>query len=315
MGPIDLSFDVTDALPPEVTQGARAVISAWAFVPDDPALLGDRPSVIVLTNGGSYDKRYHHAVVPGHEGYSAAEALAALGHIVLLPDHLGAGGSSRMPVQKLATRQIVACANHAAVEQFRNLLVKGNLTPALPPLAQVFIAGGGHSMGGMLATIQQANHGTYDALLVLGYTAQGVHGTMNGRKFAYAHLMPQGESEVPDYTINDRSAQRQNFHWSDVPEDVIAYDDTLNSETPSQIGRVSIQTGIIAAEAAQVRCPVFVGLGEQDVSPNPAAEALFFRNSADFTVYQLSKSAHCQAFASTRALFWKRISAWVRGLV
>lgn len=314
VGPIDLSLDVTDALPSEVTQGSRAVISAWAFIPDDLALLGDRPSVIVLTNGGSYDKRYHHAVVSGHEGYSAAEQLAALGHIVLLPDHLGAGGSSRMPVQKLATRQVVAAANHAAVEQFRALLSAGEVTPALPPLAKVFVAGGGHSMGGMLATIQQANHATYDALLVLGYTAQGVHGTMNGRKFAYAELMPKGEAEVPDYTINDRGAQRQNFHWSDVPDEVIAYDDTLNSETPSQIGRISIQTGIIAAEAAQVRCPVFVGLGEQDVSPDPAAEALFFRNSSDFTIYQLPRSAHCQVFASTRALFWKRISGWVKGL-
>lgn len=314
MGPIDLSIDVTDALPVEVTQGGRALISAWAFVPDDLSMLGERPSVIVLTNGGSYDKRYHHAVVPGCDDYSAAEALASMGHIVLLPDHLGAGQSSRMPVQKLTTRQFVAKANDAAVRQFLAMVGEGKLAPELPPIAAPFVAGGGHSMGAMLAIIQQANHGTYDALLVLGYTAQGVHGTMNGRKFAYAHLMPPGETEVPDYTVNDRGAQRQNFHWSDVPEEVIAYDDTLNAETPSQIGRVSVQTGIVAAEAAQVRCPVFVGLGEQDVSPDPAAEALFFRNSDDFTVFQLPQSAHCQVFASTRAQFWKRISGWVRGL-
>lgn len=315
MGPIELALDVTAELPAEVTQGARAVIAAWAFVPDEPGLMGPRPSVVVLTNGGSYDRRYHHAVVPGREGYSAAEALAALGHIVLLPDHLGAGGSSRVPVQRLATRQVVAQANDAAVRQFLAMLAEGKLAPGLRPVRDPFVAGGGHSMGGMLATIQQANHQTYDALMVLGYTAQGVHGTQNGRKFAYSQLVDWNAADVADYTINDRSAQRQNFHWPDVPDDVIAYDDTLNSETPSQIGRISIKTGIIAAEAAQVRCPVFVGLGEQDVSPDPAAEALFFRNSADFTVYILPQSAHCQVFASTRALFWKRISGWVKGLV
>lgn len=314
MGPIDLSFDVTEALPVAVTQGTRVQIAAWLFFPDDLAQLGERPVTITLTCGGSYDKRYHHAVVPGHSGYSAAEQLAALGNIVLLTDHLGSGQSSRVPVQKLATRQIVAQANDAAVRQFHARLAEGTLHPALPPLVPALKVGGGHSMGGMLATIQQANHATYDGLMVLGYTAQGVHGTMNGQKFAYARLMPKGEVEVPDYTSNDRKAQRQNFHWEDVPDDVIAYDDTLSVETPSQIGRISIQTGIIAAEAAQIECPVFVGLGERDVSPDPAAEALFFRNSSDFTCYILPRSAHCQVFASTRALFWRRIHGWAHGL-
>ena len=314
MGPIELTFDVTEALPAEVTQGTRALIAAWLFFPDDPALCGPKPVTIVLTNGGSYDKRYHHAVVPGRTGYSAAERLAALGNVVLLPDHLGMGGSSRMPDQKLATRQVVAAANHAAVEQFHAQLDAGTLHQALPPLQPALRLGGGHSMGAMLATIQQANHASYDGLLVLGYTAQGVHGTMNGQKFAYAHLLPR-DGEVPDYTSNDRRAQRQNFHWEDVPEDVIAYDDTLAVETPSQIGRISIETGIIAAEAARVRVPVFVGLGERDVSPDPAAEALFFRNSPDFTCFILPQSAHCQVFASTRQRFWDRIHGWGRSLL
>lgn len=313
MGPIALSFDVTDALPADVTQGTRAVIDGWLFFPDDPALLGERPVTITLTSGGSYDKRYHHAEVPGHTGYSAAERLAALGNIVLLTDHLGMGGSTRMPDQKRATRQVVAQANDAAVRQFHARLAEGTLHPALPALAQVLKLGGGHSMGGMLATIQQAAHATYDGLLVLGYTAQGVHGTYQGQKIRTASLIPAHFSPA-DYTSNDRKAQRENFHWGDVPEDVMAYDDTLAVETPSQIGTVSIWTGIIAREAALIECPVFVGLGERDVSPDPAAEALFFRNSRDFTCFVLPRSAHCQVFASTRAAFWQRIHGWARSL-
>ena len=313
MGPIDLIFDVTDALPAEVTQGTRATISGWLFFPDDVSALGDNPVTMVLTSGGSYDKRYHHAVIPGHPGYSAAEHLAALGNVVLLTDHLGMGESSRVPDQKRATRQIVALANHAAVTQFYAGLSAGTLHPDLPALPRFLRIGGGHSMGGMLTTIQQAGHGTYDAIMVLGYTAQGVHGWYQGRQIRTASLIPPGFAPA-DYTSNDRKAQRDNFHWDDVPEAVILADDALAVETPSQIGTVSIHTGIIAAEAAQIEVPVFMGLGERDVSPDPRAEGFFFRNSRDFTCYVLPRSAHCQSFASTRHLFWNRMHGWAKGL-
>jgi len=65
--------------------------------------------------------------VPGREGYSAAEALAARGHVVILADHLGIGESSRLPTQKKATRQIVALANHAAVSEIYRRLAAGTL--------------------------------------------------------------------------------------------------------------------------------------------------------------------------------------------
>ena len=78
MGPISLSLDVTAALPADVTQGKAIAISAWVFIPDDLSLLGARPVTMALLSGGSYDKRYHHAVIPGHPGYSAAEHLAGL---------------------------------------------------------------------------------------------------------------------------------------------------------------------------------------------------------------------------------------------
>ena len=169
-------------------------------------------------------------------------------------------------------------------------------------------------MGGMLTTIQQACHRTYDAIMVLGYTAQGVHGHYNGRQIRTSTFLPANHQPA-DYTSNDRLSQRENFHWEDVPAEVIAADDALAVETPSQIGVVSIYTGIIAEEAARIDVPVFLGLGERDVSPDPAAESLFFRNSTDFTRYILPRSAHCQSFAGTRHLFWNRMHSWAHGLV
>lgn len=313
MGPIELSFDVTDALPADVTGGQRLAISAWLFFPDDLARLGKRPVTMTLLAGGSYDKRYHHAVVPGRSGYSAAEHLAALGNIVLLADHLGVGGSSRAPVQKQATRHVCAQAMHAAVTQFHARLAGGDLHPALPAVADPARIGGGHSMGAMQTVIQQAAHRTYQAIMFMGYTTQGVHFYHGTTRVRAADYVPGDDGT--DYSTNAREGQRYNFYWSDVPQDVIRYDDTTSAETPTRIGYDSIRGDIIKPDAALIDVPVFFGNSERDVSPDPHGEARFFPRCDDFTLYLLPKAAHCQTFAGTRQRFWNRMHAWSRGIL
>jgi alpha-beta hydrolase superfamily lysophospholipase len=308
-GPIAIAFDVTDTLPAAATEGARVAISGWLFFPDDLALLGARPVTITLGAGGSYDKRYHHAQIDGFPGYSAAEHLAALGNIVLLHDHLGVGESTRLPQQAKATRQVVALANHAAVSQFHDRLRAGALHPALPPMPDFARIGGGHSMGGMLAIIQQAEHRSYDGVMVLGYTAEGVHFTMGGQKLRAADFIP---TDGPDYTRNDRAGLHEGFHWDDVPAAVIAADDLLAVETPACIGLDSIRTHIVRDEAARIDAPVYICLGERDVSPDPHAEPAYYRSSRDVTLHILPRSGHCQTFASTRRQMWNRMHHWSR---
>jgi pimeloyl-ACP methyl ester carboxylesterase len=312
MGPIELEFDVTGALPANVTEGRRIVISAWLFFPDDLATLGDRTITMTLLAGGSYDKRYHHVVIPEHPGYSAAEHLTGLGNIVLLTDHLGVSGSSRLPDQKKATRHTVALANHAAVTQFYERLGAGELHPDLPPIADFVRIGGGHSMGAMQTVIQQAAHRSWQAIMFLGYTAQGVHGTFEGRKFRMADLLPGGEA--PDYSESDRADQRATFHFGDVPEAVMRADDAIAVATPTSIGFDSIRTDIIKPDAAQIDVPVLFANAERDVSPDPHAEAQFFPRCTDFTLFLLPGSAHCQTFANTRHIFWNRMHDWSRSL-
>ena len=167
-------------------------------------------------------------------------------------------------------------------------------------------------MGGMQTIIQQAEHRTYEGVMIMGYTAQGVHFFMDEHRVRASDFVPTGE--VPDYASSDRKTMRKTFHWEDVPEDVIAADDLLAVETPSCIGLDSIRADIVRAEAARIDVPVYICLGERDVSPDPHAEPTCYAASQDVTLQILPRSAHCQSFASTRHEMWDRMSHWSRGV-
>jgi pimeloyl-ACP methyl ester carboxylesterase len=309
MGPIALSFDVTDKLSAELTGGRATAIAAWLFLPDDLTRLSAKPVVMTLLAGGTYDKRYFHVQIPGRTGYSAAEHLAALGNIVLVPDHLGVGESTRPAHPQLATRGQVALANHAAVTQFAARLRAGKLHPGLPAIQGFQLVGAGHSMGAMQTITQQAEYETHHAIMVLGYTADAVHLTIGGKTHP-AYAGPPSQAG-PDYTPGGgREPLHETFHWPDVPADVVAADDRLAVETPAVIGFASITPGVVSEDAARIKAPVYICLGERDVSPNPHLEPSYYKNSPDITLQILPRSGHCQNFASTRHVMWNRMHDW-----
>jgi pimeloyl-ACP methyl ester carboxylesterase len=308
---IPIKVDVTSALPRAVTAGATIEVAAWIFAPAEgraPAV----PSTIALLNGGTYDKRYFHVEVPGRTGYSAAEALAERGHLVILLDHLGIGESTRAPDQMKVTRHVAASANHAALQTIYARLEAGALDRSLPAMPHFLKVGGGHSMGGFQTITQQAQHRTYDRVMVLGYTAIGVHLTRGGVLFsADPGPLDQGQ---PDYRQIDRAAIRETFHWDDVPDDVLAVDDALQVDVPYVLSTQSVTRGIVTEDAARIDVPVYICLGERDVSPDPHAEPGFYRSSPDVTLHVLPRSGHCQSFASTRMAMIDRIDGWIRGI-
>lgn len=303
-------INVTEALPVDVTEGATIEIAAWIF-PADPARAPAMPSTIVLLNGGSYDKRYFHVEVPGREGYSAAEALAARGHLVILPDHLGIGESTRLPTQKKATRQIVALANHAAVSEIYRRLAAGTLDPNMPAVPRFVKTGGGHSMGGFQTITQQAAFATYDRVIILGYTAIGVHLSMGGKMVPAER--PYDES-LGDYWLLDHAAISETFHWDDVPADVRAVDQMLAVEVPQVISNGSTTMGVVADDAGKIAVPVYICLGERDVSPRPHDEPGYYTRSRYVTLHILPRSGHCQSFASSRMEMIDRIDGWLRSI-
>ena len=279
MRSVDRRFDVTDA----AALGTTQAVAGSLLQPD-----GAPTALLVCVHGGTYDRRYWRFELDGHPGYSMADHLVQRGFALLLLDTLGMGESTRPPTVQHLTPNVAAAANDAVVRQIRT------------EFTGVPVVGIGHSMGGMLALTQQSRHRSFDALGVLGWSADD----LNLRPDA-DHFLVDG-----DYRIINRGALRNLFYWEDVPEAVIEADDAAVVPTPRSLEDACFVAGCTSEHAARIDVPVFVGLGERDVSADPHREPAMYSSATDITLYVLARSGHCHNFASTRARLWDRLGAW-----
>jgi len=63
---------------------------------------------------------------------------------------------------------------------------------------------------------------------------------------------------------------------------VVTAGDAIAVETAASIGVASIRSGIIVEDAAKIAVPIYFCLGARDVSPDPHAEASYFKRSPDY---------------------------------
>ncbi len=284
-----------DAITFAVEGGSQA---GWVFTPP-----GAVRSVLLCLPGGTYDKRYWHLQVPGHAGYSFAEHLAAQGHLVVALDHLGVGESSRPELPSVGL-DVLMRGDAAVAHQVRDRFAD-----------RVPFVGVGHSMGACLTSMVQAEDRPYDAVALLGYgvdIANVPHadpGADDARWPAFCALAGARPDDV--YATMPRALLHDLFHAPDVPPAVVEADDAAQSVVPLRAAFEVTTPGFLRAFAARVDVPVFLGLGELDVAPDPWAEPACYRASRDITVFVLPGSHHCHNMASRRTELWDRIGAWV----
>lgn len=115
-------------------------------------------------------------------------------------------------------------------------------------------------------------------------------------------------------TCTTEVACASSFHGEDVLANVIAVDDSLNVEVPCTLSRQSTMMGIVTEDAGRIETPVYICLGERDVSPRPHDEPSYYKASPYITLHILPKSGHGQNFASTRMEMYDRIDGWLRSI-
>jgi pimeloyl-ACP methyl ester carboxylesterase len=270
--------------------------------------------------GAGYSRRYYDMHVPGFAGYSMAEHWVAAGGILVACDHVGAGDST-LPAAEVSPDLTVA-ANDLTVRRVVELLATLGVTGA----GERRLIGIGHSMGGHLVTRQQANHSTFDAIAVLGWSAEHSairhpDGTVVTNEEAIAGWQPLPANELPEryrelsdgylYLRPRPPLARWAFYPDDVPDAVVAADEEAMSVIAPGVAERFPEPGFGRSAASRIDVPVFLAFGEtRDIAANPRLEPLYYTHARDVTLYLLPGSAHCHNFAPQRATLWERLAAW-----
>ena len=260
-------------------------------------LPAETPRALVFAfPGRGYARAYYDLGLAG--GYSQAAHHTARGLAVIACDHLGVGESSLPDLTRLTMEQLAA-ANHATVESILDRLRAGSLSEGLDPIRPRLVVGIGQSMGGCLLTVQQARNRTFDAVAILGWSG---HQTVLPVPPGALPLQVPGVGRGADPSTypprtNTAADLRYAYHWEDVPES-IAVPDTewavgngsgtmpaWRSSTGPEVSRTMLSPGVVAEEAAAIAAPIFLGVAERDVCPNPRGEPSAYRSARDITLF------------------------------
>jgi pimeloyl-ACP methyl ester carboxylesterase len=314
-----LEIDVSDAVPFPGTHHLGGWICAA------PPLDHDRTTVVVsCLAGGTCSTGYYDLQVEGLADYSMARHLAARGLVVVAFDHLGIGASSRADDVFLVTPRVAAAAQDHAFREVAARLGDGTLVAGLAPVTELTTVGLGHSMGGMILTVQQALHGTFDAIAVLGHGGDGLPGVLTDDELhvrtgrgpdelerAIVALARTRFGTTP--AVPRKRPVPASFLLPDVPDVVRAAFIAQQAPLLFSCGLTSMIPAASDDVKATITAPVFLAFGDHDLTDEYEASLAKYRSANDATLFVLAGSAHCHNQAGTRAVLWDRIAAWTTG--
>ncbi len=279
-----------------------------------------RPLVVFCLAGGGCSTGYFDLSVPGDDGYSMADAFVERGAVVVAVDHPGLGASDAVSDLVALTPSRVAACHAVVVEEVVDALARGALG-ARPLPRRPFVVGLGHSMGGLLVTVQQARHRSYDALVCAGTSGKGLPEVLTADELAVAGPdLPSVEERIralarlrfaADSPVPRTQPAHGTFFAADVPVRVRrAFADQAVALLPT-CGLSSMIPDSAHAERAAIDVPIFVAFGDQDLVVDYAASMAQYRSVTDAALYVLAGSGHCHNQASGRQLLWGRVLDWL----
>lgn len=285
-----------------------------------PKQVREPATILVCIPGGGMSRRFFDLTpADGGDGFSFALQMTARGHLVLLVDTLGVGESDRPEDVYALTPDLLVRANEQVVSAVLGGLREGTLIAQLSALPKLSSIGVGHSMGALLTVLQQAKFGTHAALAVLGFSTAGLP------KF----LIPEARSAMPEALSQgdlvrlaraqfgaEPSAMKRGEAPGDLfagakadPRGMAALKSALAPMLPAP-AMLSMIPGNIAEACASIEVPIFIGVGELDLTgPAHAIPAAFLR-SHDLTLQVLAQAGHSHFLFAARAQLFERLGRW-----
>jgi pimeloyl-ACP methyl ester carboxylesterase len=297
----------------------RHRVRGWVFFPDAAPDPGSTVGVACCLAGGTCSTDYFDLHVSGLAHYGMAEHLASSGVVTIALDHLGVGRSDRVDDIFLVTPQLASVINDFAFRAVLHGLRDGRWGAV--HLVAVAI---GHSMGGMLATVQQARHQTFDGLVVLGHGGDGLPAVLTEEERAISGTLDEATpaiiaaarirfAQLPP--VDRRRPVPGSFLLDDVPAPVRRAFVEQQTGLLYTCGLTSMIPNVTDEEKAGIEVPVIVAFGDHDLTDAYERSAARYSASNDVALYVLSGSAHCHNQASSRMRLWDRIIEWMDGAV
>jgi pimeloyl-ACP methyl ester carboxylesterase len=295
-------------------------IAATIFLPERSTLV-ERPVVFFCLPGGGLNSRYFYLDVPGAEAraFSFAHQMAARGCITVAIDHLGIGASS-IPLDGFAlTSEVMVEANGRAVEDIQRALRAGSLVSGWPAMPDLRSIGVGHSMGGMLTAMQQAARRNHDAIAVLGFSTRGLPEYLipedaefvDNPTGARANIvrLAQLRSMDPYPDLNTRGQARE-IYGGRADKQALEALRAARDKVLAVMGFLAMLPGSTNDVCAAVDVPVFLAVGDRDMTGPAHALPASFSGSPDVTLLVLPGTGHTHfIFPSCRQLF-QRLADW-----
>jgi pimeloyl-ACP methyl ester carboxylesterase len=294
----------------------------WARGPATTALT--IVPVIYCFAGGGCSTGYFDLHVHGDDTYSMADHFVERGAVVVAIDHIGIGRSDPVNDLYAITPTLLAGCHDLALRHVMTWLRNENLPAAASIGGRRFAVGLGHSMGGLIATIQQGRHRSFDALVLLGHSGTGLPDVLTNEELTVTGPdLPSIEDEIirlararfdPKSTVEKKKPSIGTFFADDVPMEVRqAFADQSAPLLPT-CGLTSMIPGSAHAERAAVAVPTFVGFGDQDLIVDYIDALAQYRRVREAALYVLDGSGHCHNQATGRRFLWDRILAWITAI-
>ena len=312
-----VTVDVSSVAP----AGVRHVVAEIVVGPAPDAAA--RVALVCLPGGGM-SRRYFDLQAEGAgDEYSMAAYLARRGVVVITLDHPGVGESDAPEDGYTLDPRTVANVDAYAARAIIDGLGRGALVEDLAAMAALVPVGCGHSMGGLVTAYIQAHHGTYRAIAPIGFAGGGLLTHLTDVERTYVDAPARVAADIRVLVEQRFGAPRSGGTGTGtgtspfllavaVADNAKAAIGASGSFLLNLCGLTSMIPGASRPELEAVDVPVFLGVGEFDITGDPHHIPVQFPASRDITLFVCPGAGHNANVAPTRELLWERLFVWLR---
>jgi pimeloyl-ACP methyl ester carboxylesterase len=274
--------------------------------------------------GGGLNRRYFDLPVEGDVSFSFAVQMASRGMITVAIDPLGVGGSSRPESGFDIVPDVATAALESLHRCISGELRAGSLAPSLlPALPKLLSVGVGHSLGGMMTVMQQAQFRSYDAVVLFGFGPVGMPEVLseearamaNDPQATRAHVVRLAQAfhgePYPEVKSNGRG--REIFGGRADPRAMHALR-RVSDRLLATVSMFAMIPGSSAPEAAQIDVPLLLVVGDRDMCGPPHQSPASFPGSSDVTLLCLPDTGHSHFVFSSVSTLFPRLALWVEAV-